>query len=187
MPCPYSLIWSVPQTSSCVQREPKCQRPACHRPRGVMTKKTTPRGRSAGPNFPHTLLGFPEYRGSHRAWRTTGHLRRFWRGSMGEASGLTSVFWARDFGQCILPRTAVKIREEAIISCGLPASGRRILGRQARGPCSTETSIPKQSFPMWSVGRTPRPYGPSFTSVIWWLLWPKERSCPVSRGCPTIL
>ena len=55
------------------------------------------------------------------------------KGSRG--SGHSGEFSVVDFGQCILPRTAVAVSEEkveAVISCGLPAAGRRILGRQAR-------------------------------------------------------
>jgi len=49
-------------------------------------------------------------------------------------SGRSGEFSVVDFGQCILPRTALRISlegVEAIISCGLPAAGRRVLGREA--------------------------------------------------------
>jgi len=49
-------------------------------------------------------------------------------------SGHSGRFGVVDFGQCILHRTAVWVTEEhveAIVSCGLPAAGRRILGHEA--------------------------------------------------------
>ncbi|HHE48044.1 MAG TPA: ATPase, partial [Candidatus Acetothermia bacterium] len=65
--------------------------------------------------------------------RLATEIPRCTKGSRG--SGHSGRFFVVDFGQCILPRTAVAVGEEAVeavISCGLPASGRRILGREAR-------------------------------------------------------
>lgn len=56
-------------------------------------------------------------------------------------SGRSGEFSVVDFGQCILPRTAVRISEEgveAIVSCGLPAAGRRVLGREAEAMLLSE-------------------------------------------------
>jgi len=56
-------------------------------------------------------------------------------------SGRSGEFSVVDFGQCILPRTAVRVSEEgveAIISCGLPAAGRRVLGREAEAMLLSE-------------------------------------------------
>jgi predicted ABC-class ATPase len=52
----------------------------------------------------------------------------------GRGSGHSGRFAVVDFGQCILHRTAVWVTEgyvEAILSVGLPAAGRRILGHEA--------------------------------------------------------
>lgn len=56
-------------------------------------------------------------------------------------SGRSGEFSVVDFGQCILPRTAVRASEagvEAIINCGLPAAGRRVLGREAEAMLLSE-------------------------------------------------
>jgi predicted ABC-class ATPase len=56
-------------------------------------------------------------------------------------SGRSGEFSVVDFGQCILPRTAVRVSEEgveAIISVGLPAAGRRVLGREAEAMLLSE-------------------------------------------------
>lgn len=89
------------------------------------------------------IAGFPRNLFSGRARRIAledflvrklaAEIPRCTKGSRG--SGRSGEFSVVDFGQCILPRTAVAVGEgkvEAIISCGLPAAGRRILGREAR-------------------------------------------------------
>jgi len=61
------------------------------------------------------------------------------KGSRG--SGHSGRFSVVDFGQCILPRTAVRISEEAVeavLAAGLPAAGRRILGREAEAMLLSE-------------------------------------------------
>ncbi len=52
----------------------------------------------------------------------------------GRGSGKSGRFSVVEYGPCVLDRTAVRVDEEcveAIINCGLPAAGRRVLGRQA--------------------------------------------------------
>lgn len=54
------------------------------------------------------------------------------KGSRG--TGGSGRFSVMEFSQCILPRTAVSVTEqavEAVIYCGLPSAGRRVLGREA--------------------------------------------------------
>lgn len=71
--------------------------------------------------------------------RLAHEIPRCTKGARG--SGHSGRFSVVDFGQCILPRTAVQVTEEAveaIISCGLPAAGRRILGREAEAMLLTE-------------------------------------------------
>ncbi|MGC9529400.1 MAG: ABC-ATPase domain-containing protein [Candidatus Bipolaricaulaceae bacterium] len=56
-------------------------------------------------------------------------------------SGRSGRFGVVDFGQCVLPRTATAVSEaqvEAVMDCGLPAAGRRVLGRQAEEMLLTE-------------------------------------------------
>ncbi|RLE28116.1 ATPase, partial [Candidatus Acetothermia bacterium] len=56
-------------------------------------------------------------------------------------SGRSGEFSTVDFGQCVLPRTAVRVSEEgveAILSAGLPAAGRRVLGREAEAMLLSE-------------------------------------------------
>lgn len=71
--------------------------------------------------------------------RLAAELARSTKGKRG--SGHSGRFSVVDFGQCILPRTSVSINEkhvEAVVSCGLPAAGRRVLGRQAEQMLLTE-------------------------------------------------
>ncbi len=52
----------------------------------------------------------------------------------GRGSGKSRRFSVVDHGPCVLERTAIRVDEdgvEAVLSCGLPAAGRRVLGRQA--------------------------------------------------------
>ena len=59
-------------------------------------------------------------------------------------SGRSGEFSTVDFGQCILPRTALRVSEagvEAILSAGLPAAGRRVLGREAEARSALEALI----------------------------------------------
>ncbi len=52
----------------------------------------------------------------------------------GRGSGKSGRFSVVDHGVCVLSRTAMTVSQhgvEAIVSCGLPAAGRRVLGRQA--------------------------------------------------------
>ncbi|MFO8034976.1 MAG: ABC-ATPase domain-containing protein [Candidatus Bipolaricaulota bacterium] len=52
----------------------------------------------------------------------------------GRGSGKSGRFSVVDHGPCVVRRTAMRVDEngvEAVISCGLPAAGRRVLGRQA--------------------------------------------------------
>ncbi len=61
------------------------------------------------------------------------------KGSRG--SGHSGRFSVVDFGQCILPRTAVRISEEAVeavLAAGLLAAGRCILGREAEAMLLSE-------------------------------------------------
>jgi len=54
------------------------------------------------------------------------------KGSRG--SGKSGRFSVAEYGPCVLRRTAMRVGEdgvEAVISCGLPAAGRRVLGKQA--------------------------------------------------------